>query len=97
MLYHLHSTPAVEGNLTDIEAFTQGLDEFFDVAVVDNITLRGLKVTLPLPHILWYMVTQDSKVEIVLRYPEVRQNDVFVIFIKRRKHQYKSRNIRGGG
>ena len=43
------------------------------------------------------MVTPDSKVEVVLRYPEVRQNDIFVVLIFRRKHQNECCNIRCGG
>ena len=47
ILHHLHGSPAVEGDLPDVEPLTQPLDELFDVAVVDYISLRGLEVTLP--------------------------------------------------
>ena len=43
------------------------------------------------------MVTPDSEVEVILRYPEVRQDDVFVVLIFRREHQDESRNVRCGG
>ena len=42
------------------------------------------------------MVTPDSQVEVVLRYPEVRQDDVLVILIFWRKHQNERRNVRCG-
>ena len=42
VLYHLHSTPAVEGDLPDIKTLTQALDELLDVAVMNNITLGDL-------------------------------------------------------
>lgn len=38
VLHHLYSTSTVECNLTDIVAFTQALNELFDVAVVNHIT-----------------------------------------------------------
>ena len=64
---------------------------------MNDITLGGLQKALPLPHVVWHMVTLDSEVEIVLRYPEVRQDDVFVVLIFRREHQNECRNICGGG
>jgi hypothetical protein len=48
VLHHLHCAPAVKCDLTDIELITEPLDEFFDVAVMNDIALRG-HVSLPLP------------------------------------------------
>ena len=76
VLHHLHSTPAVKGDFTDIKTLIQAFDELLDVAVVNDIALGGLQKALPLPHIVWHMVTPDAQVEIVLRNPEVRQDDV---------------------
>ena len=95
VLHHLHSTPTVKGDLPDVEAFAQAFDEFLNVAVVDYIALGGLEVSLTLPYIVWHMVTPDSEVEVVLRYPEVRQDDVFVVLIFRREHQNECRNVCG--
>ena len=72
ILHHLHSAPAVKGDLPDVEPLSQPLDELFNVAVVDYISLRGLEVTLPLPDIVRHMVAADAQVDVVLRYPEVR-------------------------
>ena len=72
VLHHLHSTPAVKGNLPDIETLTQALDKLLDVAIVNNIALGGLQKALPFPHIVWHMVTPDSEVEVIFRYLEVR-------------------------
>lgn len=52
---------------------------------------------MPLPHIVWHMITPDSEFQVVLRYPEVRQDDVLVILIFRWEHQDECRNIRCGG
>lgn len=76
VLDHLDSAPAVESDLPDVEAFSQPLDELLDVAIVNDIALGGLEVSLPLPYIVWHMVTPDSEIKVVLRYPEVRQDDV---------------------
>ena len=50
VLHHLHSTPAVKGDLPNIETLTQALDELFDIAIVNDIAFRGLEVSLPFPH-----------------------------------------------
>ena len=42
VLYHLNGSPAVKGDLSDIEAFTETLDGFFDIAVMNNIAFGGL-------------------------------------------------------
>ena len=43
ILHHLHGAPAVEGDLPDVEPFSQPLDELFDVAVVDYISLSTVE------------------------------------------------------
>jgi len=97
VLYHLHSAPTVKSDLPNIEAFPQAFDELLDVAVVNDIAFRGLEISLPFPHIVWHMVAPDSEIEVVFRYPEVRQDNVFVVFVLRREHKYECRNICGGG
>nr|DAY58904.1 MAG TPA: hypothetical protein [Caudoviricetes sp.] len=52
ILHHLHSASAVKGNLPDIEAFAQPLDELLDVAVMDDIALCSLEKSLALPDIV---------------------------------------------
>ena len=39
VLHHLDSAPTVKGNLTDVVAFTQAFDEFFDVTIVNDIAV----------------------------------------------------------
>ena len=97
VLHHLHSTPAVESNFPNIEPLTQAFDEFLDVAVVNDIALGGLQISLPLPHVVWHVVAPDSEFQVVFRYPEVRQDDVFVILIFRREHKHECRNVRCRG
>lgn len=36
VLNHLHSAPAVEGNLTDIETLSEAFNEFFDIISVND-------------------------------------------------------------
>ena len=60
VLHHLHSTPTVKGDLPNIETLTQAFDELLNVAVVNDITLGGLQKALPLPHVVWHMVTPVS-------------------------------------
>ena len=52
VLHHLHSTPTVERDLTDIEPFPETLDELLNVPVMDNVSFRGLQVSLACPHIV---------------------------------------------
>ena len=95
VLHHLHSAPTVKGDLSNIETLTQAFDEFLDVALVNDIAFRGLEVSPPLPHVVWHMVAPDSEIEVVLRYPEVRQDDVFVALVLWREHQNECRNVCG--
>lgn len=96
VLHYLNSAPAIKGNFMDIEFFTQLLDELFDIAVVDHISFGGLQEALLLPDIVWNMVTAHSKLQCIFRYPEVREDHVFIIFIQWREHQYKSYDVCGG-
>ena len=43
------------------------------------------------------VISFNDGIHVLLRYPEERQDAIFVIFIFRREHQYKCRDIRGGG
>ena len=64
---------------------------------MNDIALGGQQKALPLPHIVWHMVTPDTQIEVVLRNPEVRQDDVFVVLVLWREHQDECCNIRCGG
>src|SRR5699024_4522074 len=97
VLHHLHSSPAVKGNLTDVEPFSQPLDEFFDITVVDDVALRSLEISLPFPDVIRNVVAPDAQVKGLFRYPEVWEHHVFIFLIHRREHQYKGRDIRCGG
>ena len=72
VLHHLDSAPTVKGNLTDVVAFTQAFDEFFDVTIVNDIALGGLQEALPFPNIIRHMVAPDTQVEVIFGYPEIR-------------------------
>ena len=97
VLHHLHSAPAVESDLPDVELLAEPLDKLLDVAVVDDVALRGLEVPLPLPHIVRDVVTPDAEVEVVLWNPEVRQHRKLIVLVLRREHQHEGGDVRGGG
>ena len=64
---------------------------------MDHIAFGHLEEALLLPNIVWHMVTAHSKLQRILRYPEVWEDHIFVILIHRWKDQYKSRDVCGGG
>ena len=76
VLHHLHSAPTVECYLTDIETLTEFFDELFDVSVVNDIAFGGFQIPLPLPNVIRHMITPDSKLNVILRYPEVWEDGV---------------------
>ncbi len=51
------------------------------------ITLGCLQITLSFPHIIRNMVTVNTQSQIILGNPEVRQNDVLILIVQRRKKQ----------
>ena len=85
---------SIKCNFSDVEFLSQLFNEFFNVAVVNNISLCGLQVSLSFPHIIRHMVTLYTQVKCALGYPGVGQNDVLIFVIKRREYKYKCRNIR---
>ena len=94
VLCHLYRAPAVESNLADIETLTEVFDEFFDVSVMNDVALGRFQVTLPFPYVIWDMIPCHAGLHIIFGDPEVRQNDVFVIFVFRREHEHKRCDIR---
>jgi len=56
VLRHLHSTPAVEGDLPDVKPCPQLVDEVFDEAVVNDVALSRQQVALPFPEVVLVMV-----------------------------------------
>jgi len=96
VLHHLHSAPAVEGNLADVVLCAELLDKALDEAVVYDVALSGLLEALLLLKVVVHMVVLDAQVHVVLRNPEEWQNAVFIVLVDRRKYQHKSRDIHGG-
>ena len=76
VLHHLHGSLAVKSNLPDVEAFAKLLNKLLNVAVMNHVALGGLKRALSFPDIIRHMVASDTQVQVVLRYPEVWQDDV---------------------
>ena len=95
ILHHLHGSPAVKGDLPDIEPLAQLLDEFLNVAVMHYIALSSHQYTLSFPLVIGNMISAHTQVKGFFRYPEVGQNIIFILLIQRRKHQHEGRNIRG--
>ena len=77
----------------DIEALAEPFNELLDKAVMHHVSLGSLQETLSLPHIIRNMVTVYTQCQIILGNPEIRQNDVFILIIKRWKNKNKRSNI----
>ena len=86
VLYHLNRAPSVEGNLTNVISFAELFDETLYVTVMDHVSLCGLQKTLPLPEVVGDMISSNSQFHILFRYPEVGENDVFIVIVSRREH-----------
>ena len=97
VLHHLRRTPAVKGNFPDVVLCAQLVDEGLNKAIVDDISLGGFQIPLLFPHIIGNVIPAHPQVEIILRYPEERQDHIFIAFIFRREYQHEGGNIRGGG
>ena len=95
VLDHLHGSPAVEGDLTDVEPFAKPFDELFDISIMDHVALGGLQETLSFPHIVRDVIPVDPLVNVFFWYPEIRQDHVLVVLVQRRKDQHESGNICG--
>lgn len=83
VLNHLDGTPTVKCNFPDIELLAQAFNKLFDVTIMNDITLSGLKEALALPDVVRHMIPADAKVKVVLRNPEIRQHRIFVILVLR--------------
>ena len=94
VLYHLYGSPAVKGDLSDVEPLSELLDELFNVSVVDDVALRGHKDAPPFPQIVRNMVAPHTKIKSFFRYPEVRKNTKPVLLILRREHENERRDVR---
>ena len=62
-----------------------------------NIPLGGHKKTLSLPYVIRNMVAPHTQVNIPRRNPEVRKHGKRLIFLGRREHENKCRNVHRGG
>ena len=86
ILHHLHRTPAVEGDFSDVVLLAHGFDKLFDVAVVDDVSFRRVQKSLLLPYVIRDMIPPDTKGYVFLRYPEVGQHNIVICFILRREY-----------
>jgi len=96
VLHHLHGPPAVEGDLADVEALAQVLDEALDVAVVHDVALGRLDMALAPPHVVGDVVAPDAQVDALLGDPEVGQHVVAVLVVQWREHQHERRDVGRG-
>ena len=93
----LRSIPSIGCDFLDIVHGVQLVDRFPHEIVVHHIALGDMEQPHALPYIVRNMVSPHSKVKCFSRQPEVGYNDVFIIFVQRRKHQHKCRDIRCAG
>ena len=79
VLAHLDCAPPVEGDLADIEACAELLDEVLDVGVVDHVALRGLQEALGLPQVVGHVIARHPQRQVVLGDPEPRDDPVLLV------------------
>jgi hypothetical protein len=97
VLHHLHSAPTVKGDFTDVVLLTQLLDELLDESR-NGLHCPPWSAGIPAAPKRHRAHGRGGHAgRVVFRYPEIRQNDVFIILICGREHQHECRNIRGGG
>ena len=97
VLHHLRGIPPIICDLADIVFLTQIADELFDISVVDDVSLRGLQVSLPFPDIVLDVVAPDAHRKRILRKPEIRQHDILLVLVPGREDHYKCSQIAGRG
>ena len=99
ILRHLYRAPAVKGNFLDVVPHTEFLDEFLDIAVVDNIALGGEHKALPRPYVIRHMIAFDTQVNGFLWQPEERQDFILAVLVagRRREYQHKGRDVGSAG
>src|SRR5699024_3666886 len=85
--------PSVIGDFADVIFGTEIFDEALDIAIVNNVSLRGHDRPLLFPHIVWHMITPHPKRQRILWYPEVREYDIFLIVAAWRENQHEGRDI----
>ena len=61
------------------------------------ISLRSHQRPLAFPQVIGDMIPADTKIQRLFRYPEVRQEDVFIFLVQRREYQHKGGDVRGRG
>ena len=97
VLGHLHGSPSVKGNLQNVIGLAQLLDNLFDKAVVDDISLGRHQVALLVPDIIRNGCPAHTLGDRILRNPEKWKHDVFFFRGSGREHQHKSRDVSGAG
>src|SRR5699024_1137939 len=90
VLCHLYRSPSVKCDFEDVVLLAQLLDELLDETIVDDVSLGRHEVSLLVPDIVRNGRPAHTQRDGVLRYPEEREHDVFLILCPGREHQYKS-------
>ena len=96
-LDHHGSIPAVVGDLSDVEPFSQLQDELLDRPIVNDIAFRGMDEPLPFPFVIHHVIPTDTQLHGFFREPEVRHNDVLFLVIPRWEYQNQSRQVTRAG
>lgn len=76
-----------------MEFLPQFVNEVFNKAIVNNISLSGFQITLPFPYIVGNVVTSYTERQGFLRQPEIRQNVIMLILFRWRKDKHKCCDI----
>ena len=97
VLAHLHRTPPVVGDLTDVVAGAEFLNERFDGGVVDDIALGGVQQTFAFPLVVGHVVAVHPKLDVVCGDPEMRHHHIRLCFVPGWEDEDECGDIRGTG
>lgn len=66
----MDGSPPVEGNLSDVEAFTEFFDDGFNRPIVDNVAFRSLEEPSTRPQVIGHVIAIHAKFDVVFGYPK---------------------------
>ncbi|SPJ41955.1 hypothetical protein CHUV2995_02789 [Corynebacterium diphtheriae subsp. lausannense] len=96
VLRHLHRAPTVVGDLPNVVADAEFLDERFDGCVVDYVALSGMQQAFAFPLVVGHMVTVHPKLDVVFRDSEMRHHHIRLGLVPGWEHQHQRGDVGRG-
>ncbi len=95
VLHHLHRSPTVERDLSDVVSLAELADEGLDESVVDHVAFGGLYVAGSFPYVVGNMITPHTQAQAVLGYPEPGEDHEFVMLIPGWEYEHEGGDVGG--